>query len=137
MACSGALTSLVLTAAGSFVTNGSASSIFGSAPISGTGIGIPNGLSTLSSSISSISSQTFEKIELLHLNGASKENFKRGKDKHMLILSERDGIWHNNEETLKSLLNICQINNIDIICEINDEPYEDEFKYAMNFLKAA
>lgn len=59
MACSGALTSLVLTAAGSYITNGGASSIFGSAPISGTGIGIPNGLSTLSSSISSISSQSW------------------------------------------------------------------------------
>jgi hypothetical protein len=35
MACSGAITSLVMTAAGSFLANGGASEIFGSAPIQG------------------------------------------------------------------------------------------------------
>ncbi len=38
---------------------------------------------------------TRHKIKIIHLNGNSEKNFKKGKDVHEIIMSPDDGIWHH------------------------------------------
>lgn len=75
-----------------------------------------------------------KKVHLLHLNGASKNTFATGKDKHIVVFSAEDDIWKDKKKSLEVIRDFAVKYGIPSICEINRGDYGD-IDYSIQELK--